>query len=82
MSYKRSKCRNDRLKKLYNETKTYYGCGVYYDKRKKRLIRYYLSKRGRKRYYKRYSNRQIRREKVVGNNGYFKKVYDLWWTLY
>jgi hypothetical protein len=82
MSYKRSKCRNDRLKKLYAETKNYYGLGVYYDKKKKRLIRCYISKRGRRRYYKRYSNKLVRREKVIGDYGYFKKVYDLWWNLY
>lgn len=82
VSYKCSKCRNDRLKKLYNETKTFYGCGVYYDKRKGRLVRCYISKRGAKRYYKHTSNKMIRRKRAMGNNGYFKKVYDVWWNLY
>lgn len=36
----------------------------------------------RKKHYKRYSNQCIRRYKGLLQNGDFKKVFDLWWTIH
>ena len=34
-----------------------------------------------KKFYKKESNRRVRRSKELFNNGSYKKVYDLWWEL-
>jgi hypothetical protein len=35
-----------------------------------------------KRFFKNYSNRLVRRSSGCYNGGSYKKVFDLWWTLY
>lgn len=85
MSWKECQERKRRLLKLYNQTKTYYGKGVWYDEDTNRYYRYYLSNRpySRARYFKNYSNRLIRRRKlndsVTGQT--LKKEFDLWWEI-
>ena len=34
-----------------------------------------------KKYYKKYSNRCVRRTKDVPNHNQYRKVFDLWWTI-
>ena len=34
-----------------------------------------------KKYYKKYSNRCVRRAKDVPNHNQYRKVFDLWWTI-
>lgn len=36
----------------------------------------------KQRFYKRYSNRIIRKSETVYQNGKYRKVFDYWWTLY
>lgn len=84
MSYRRSKERNRRLKKLYEETKHSYGSGAWYDEEKGRYIRYYpSSSTGYTKYLRRISNRKIRRMKEMSLKGcQYKKAFDYWWTLF
>ena len=83
MSYRRSKERNKRLKRLYEQTKHSYGSGAWYDDRKDRYIRYYPTNRtGYTKYLRRLSNRRVRRMKEFALNGsQYKKIYDYWWSL-
>lgn len=84
MGYHGSKERNRRLKKTYDETKHYYGSGVYYDDKKKRYIRYYpSSKTGYTKYLRRISNKRVRRMDYddVLKYGQYRKMFDYWWTL-
>jgi hypothetical protein len=37
----------------------------------------------RVRFYKKYSNRKVRRYKgEIGNGNHYRKIFDYWWTLY
>lgn len=83
MSYRRSKERNRRLKKLYDKTKNYYGCGVWYNDKKGRYIRYYPSNvTGYTKYLRRLSNRKVRKTKDIPNGNAYKRVFDYWWELF
>lgn len=70
-----------------------WGCN--YDFKKKTHYKYYarpevpytiIVERYRpsesKRFFKKYSNRVVRRSKGSYNGGSYKKVFDLWWTLF
>ena len=83
MGYKQSKERNQRLKKLYEETKHSYVKGVYYDKHKKRLIRYSLrNKSTYARFLRKCANRTVRRNKdELMNHSTYRKQFDYWWEL-
>lgn len=74
----------------------YYPCGVEYVDEKwvkevgyiplekpyyKRIYRDNHS--GNSKYWKHYSNRRIRRYKAkIANGGFYKKIFDYWWTMY
>ena len=50
------------------------------------IIRYYSSKHKGQvtctSFYKRYSNKILRKEKELYNGNQYRKVFDYWWTLY
>ena len=81
MSYRRSQERNRRLKKLYNETKSWYGVGAYYDENRDRYIKYRHSSNYPK-YLRNRSNRKVRQTKGKLNGGQYKKAFEYWWLLY
>ena len=74
MSYYRSKERNKRLKKLYDENKTFIS-PVYYDKKKKRLIKIYKTPSWK--YLKRKANKRVRRCNICLHNSDYKKLFDI-----
>ena len=67
-----------RLKAQYDRHN--YGCNTYYDETKERWVRYYIS--GRRRYARWCSERAVRHAKNITNGGNYKKVFDMWWTIY
>lgn len=83
MSYRRSQQEKKKLKKLYEETKTSYGSGAYFDKDKKRYIRYTSCSAPVRKQYKRQNVRNFRRNKVkVPARGCkYKRFYDFWWNI-
>lgn len=72
-----------RKKKLYSYYKNNHWhlwiCGVYYDKRKDRLVQCWRDKSSKQ--YKRICNRRFRRTKEIYNHGSYKKYTDFWWML-
>lgn len=82
MSYRRSRERNRRLKKLYDETK--YSCyaGAWYNERKKRYIKYSAGSKEIKKYLKKLSSRKARRYKGEMQNCDYKRTFDYWWELF
>lgn len=83
MSYHRCQEDKRRLRKLYNKTKNDWGSGVWYDDKKKRYIRIYLSNvSGHSKYWRRVSNKKVRKTKILLRYNQYKKVFDYWWTLY
>lgn len=83
MSYKRCVEDRARIRKLYNDVGHHYTPCVYYDERKGRIIKTYLSsgRKGRARWLKRQSNKKIRKYKGYIRKGAYKKVFDYWWEL-
>lgn len=77
-----------RLKKLYDETKTRYGAGAWWNEKKSRYIRYYpysvSHNIGIKKFYRKLMrsklNENVDKEILPQRSGY-KKHFDLWWTL-
>ena len=82
MSYRRSQQENQRIKKLYAQTKHKYGRGVYYDKDKERYVRYYISKRGRGKWLRRQSNKKARKSTRLPNFCAYRRLFDYWWELF
>ena len=91
MGYFRKAEEKRRLEKLYDQTWSRYGCGVYWSDRKGRYIRYYPYSQshcnGMKKFYRRIGNRRIRRigvgediPKVKGCT--YKRVFDLDWMMW
>lgn len=82
MSYRRSRERNRRLKKLYEETKHSYGAGAWYDEDKNRFIKYSCGGKKYKKYLKKLSSKKARRYKGDMQNCEYKKTFDYWWELF
>ena len=80
MSHRRKVKEKHRLKHLYSQTQFSYGAGAYYDEDKKRYIRWYAPRIGK--FYRRISNKKVRREKYLVNGNTYKKYFDYWWELY
>ena len=84
MSYHRKQEDNRRLKHLYENgaNKWCMGVGFYNG----RFIKWYpySSNYNRKKFYCNLTNRKVRRMKSNYNlsRGQYKKVFDLWWTLF
>lgn len=82
MGYRRSQQDKHKLKKLYEETRTKYGSGVYYNEDKGRLIFYSARGSGCPKELRRRSNKKLRRSKDTLNHGLYRRIYDYWWELY
>ena len=86
MSHRRKTDEKRRLQKIYDETKSFYRCGVYEDDRGL-LRRWYVysSNANTKKQFRRISNRVYRRkdhEEIGLGRSDFKKIFDLWWKVY
>lgn len=78
------KIEDDRRKKkiyrCYKNNRWYFlAGGVYYDKKKGRLVRVWRDKTSKQ--YKRICNRRFRRTKEIYNHGSYKKYTEFWWML-
>ena len=83
MSYQRSLEEKRRLKNLYEETKTCYGGGCYFDTSTGRYVRYSLSRNTRRpSYLKRRFNKKVRRARLVLQRGKFRRHWNLKNELY
>ena len=82
MGYRRSKERNRRLEKLYNETKNSCCAGAWYDDSRNRFIKFTSGGRKYKKYLKKISSRKARRYKGDLAHCDYKKTFDYWWELY
>lgn len=83
MSYQRSKEEKRRLRRLYEETRTWYGGGCYIDSETGRYVRYSLSKRsGYPSYLKRRFNKKVRRARLMLQRGKFRRHWNLKNELY
>lgn len=82
MSHIRKTEDNRRMKKLWNETKTWYACGCW--KGDDGRYRKYWPHKSRKKPLRIISNRKFRRrkEEIFFGKGTYRRVYDLWWQLY
>lgn len=84
MSYQRKKEDKKRLKELYKKTKNNYCSGAYFDTKKKRIIRYWIS--GDTKFWKKHSNKKIRRKfkdvEKFQQKCLYKKIFDYWWTIF
>lgn len=81
MAYKQAQNRKKHLLKTYNETKNWYGAGVYFDETRGCYRRYSITDGGRGKRLRRISNRKVRKAKNIGSFGNYRKVYDYWWEL-
>lgn len=75
-----------RLKKLYDETKTRYGSGAWYNEKKGRYIRYYpysvSHNIGVKKFYRKLMRGRLNDcGELLPRRSAYKKYFDLWWTL-
>lgn len=55
---------------------------VYYDEDKQRLIRYNIPGHRAAKYFRRLSNKKVRKFPYAMNGGLYRKVYDYWWEIY
>ena len=83
MSYRRSRARRKRLRKLHNETRHHYGSGAWYDDRRKCFKKYSVSDSftGMKEL-KRLTNKRARKMDDLPNGSAYKKGFDLWWEVF
>lgn len=76
----------NKLKKLYEETKNYYGAGAYFDYNKQRIVKYscnskYVRKMCNK-IFRRKMNRTIRGDyDNIPNGSVYKKYTEYWWSI-
>lgn len=67
-----------KLQRLYEETKHTYGAGAYFDREKKRILKYSCNSQALRQSH----NRRFRRKHIdVANGGAYKKFADYWWDL-
>ena len=79
MGYRRSQQEHKRLQRLYDKTK--HGCcrGAYYHDGKQRYVRYSCGSRsGETSYYKRATNRRVRRTQHVKDHGGYRRELNMW----
>ena len=74
-----------RLEKLYRETKNKYGVGAYYNSYKGRIVKYGSRNTGVKKFFKRFSNKKVRKsfknDDKICQKGIYKKTFDYWWNI-
>lgn len=80
MSHRRKTKEKHKLKRLYDQTQSSYWSGAYYSEDKKRYIRCYARRIGK--FYRRISNKRVRRTKYLVNGNTYKRYFDYWWELY
>lgn len=80
MSHRRKTKEKHKLKRLYDQTQSSYWSGAYYSEDKKRYIRCYAPRIGK--FYRRISNKRVRRTKYLVNGNTYKRYFDYWWELY
>ena len=81
MGWRRSCERARRLKKLCALTGNGVTGGAYYDTKKRRAVRYYVSGYPCAVYLRRQANRAVRRARNVPDGGGYKRVFDYWWEV-
>lgn len=84
MASKRAQERNRRLKALYSKTRTKYYGGVFYDRRKNRLIKYNVSNTTARKFRSKVVRNKIKKsnmESLSGAKSWYKKLYDYKWEL-
>lgn len=86
MAYKQAKNRKKRLQKTYDEIKNmkghYTGAGVWIDEDRGFFYRYSPSNTpGYAKLLRRIGNKRIRQSKDTFNNGKYRRIYDVKWTL-
>lgn len=81
MSYRRSKERDRRLKKLYWQTRTNGDRGAYYDIQKGRYIRFSCSDSpSLAKSLRRQSSKKARTTRDYANHAGYRRVFDYWWN--
>ena len=79
----RRNIKKQKLRKLYDSTKTKYGVGAYMDTEKQRLVRYSVNNAG----IRTFCNRRFRRRlngsnyEDIGNGGSYRKHEEYWWSV-
>lgn len=82
MAYARSREDRRRLRKLYNETRSSYAAGVWYNESKHRYERFYACRApGYTKWLRRQSNKRLRRSSYIFKGKQYKKLFDYWWEL-
>jgi len=83
MSHKRKAEDNKRLKKTYEETKNWYGPGVWYDEKTGRYYRLDFTNKWLKRQCSKVARRKLKNSDYIftKKSGY-KKLFDYWWELF
>lgn len=82
MSYRRKQQEKAINKRLYDETKTKYGSGAYYDNRKDRIVIYSLSSNSKMpKYLKRRNNKAVRRARGLYSNKLYKRLGEYLWEI-
>lgn len=83
MAYKQARNRRKKLIKTYNETRTRYGGGVWFDDDKNRYVKCNASNTpGYTKLLKRISNKKVRKISDLGNYSAYRKSYDYKWEIY
>lgn len=78
MSHRRKMQERHKLKHLFKQTKNSL-IGAYYDEDKKRYIRWYSPRIGK--FYRKISNKRVRKTKYLPNGNSYKKNYDYEWNI-
>ena len=80
--YRRSRCRNSRLKGLYGIQKSYLHRTVYFSEENQCLMEGSVLDSKVRKFAKNISNRRIRHYAKIPNYGGYKKVYRaMWWFI-
>ena len=73
-----------RLKKLYEKTFSHWSRGAWFDREKNRYIRIYSSdgtSSCRVGFYKKHSNRIVRKSEICGKGNLYRKMFDYQWAI-
>lgn len=82
MSYNSKREDQRRLQRLFSQTRHSLRGGAYYDRHKKRLLRYTWNKNGITKYLRRKGNRVVRRADQALRGGEYRRLYPYWWELF
>ena len=83
LAYKQAQNRKKHLRKTYNQTKTKYCSGVWYDEERGYYYKYYASNTpGYTKRLRKISNKRVRRLQDPGHHSSYKRAYDYKWILF